>query len=217
MPEKPKRRTSNPLYTSAIFEKFDCKELTYTLDVPRDEFALKQFYKKTGIPANQPRWSSVLRAKEPSTGYHIHFDGTVEAKSLRLVLRYYNKSRKPLQDEVEPFAETLMPWLGQFFKDRTWRAMVSVRFEKSTNRWRGKFNLPFKVTMNDAEVIIDGVSLVLPKNPFGAIGGWLARSGNTLMTSALLSRNIEFEKFNLGDELGEFNDATGIYTEEIKS
>jgi hypothetical protein len=37
------------------------------------------------------------------------------------------------------------------------------------------------------------------------------------MTSALLFRNIEFEKFNLGDELGEFNDATGIYTEEIKS
>jgi hypothetical protein len=215
-PKPTRRPTKTARRTSELFRTFGCKEVAYTLQVPVQAFDLKAFYKETGIPPKPARWSAILRAKNKSAGYHIHFNGKVESNAVGLYLKYYDGSIEPDPEESEPFAESMMPWLGKFFRESSWRASVTVRFEKPTQQWRSRFNLPFKVTMADSEVVIDGVSLALPSNPFGAIGGWLAKTEKTLVASAFLVRAITFATFSLGEDIEQFNEAIKIYVEEVK-
>lgn len=212
-PRRPARRRS--MSSPDLFKRFGCKGVEYEFEVPLEAFSLKAFYKETGISPEAPSWSSILAAKNQSTGYHIHFDGKVDHKEIHLYLRYYGGAIKPRPNEPEPFTESMMPWIGKFFTENSWRAVVNVHFEKSTDKWRGRFNLPFKVTMADTEVTIDGVSLSLPKNPFGAVSGWLSKTEKKLLATALLFRNIEFANFSLERDIVEFNDAIRIYAEEV--
>jgi len=216
----PKRvsRPSRALHSSDIFRNFGCVEVAYTVDVPLAEFDLEGFYKATGISPKYSSWSAILTAKKQSSGYHVHFDGKVNTKErlVRLHFKYYDGALKPRAGETEPYSESLMPWIGTFFDEKNWRAAVNVRFEKSTEKWRGKFNLPFKVTMADTEVTIDGVSLSLPANSFGAVAGWLSRIGKNLTAAVMLFRNIDFEKFSIENDIVVFNNAIKVYTEEIR-
>ena len=216
----PKRvsRPSRALHSSDIFRQFGCVEIAYAVDVPVADFDLAGFYKATGISPKYSSWSAILTAKKQSSGYHVHFDGKLDTKEklVQMHFKYYDGALKPRAGETEPYSESLMPWIGQFFHEKSWRATVNVRFEKSTENWRGKFNLPFKVTMADTEVTIDGVSLSLPANAFGAVAGWLSRTGKDLIAAALLFRNIDFEKFSIEKDIVVFNDAIKVYTEEIK-
>jgi hypothetical protein len=201
-----------------IFDSLGCKVLAYDLTVSRDSFDLEAFYSAGRIPDNErTSWSGVCAPRKPASGYHVHFRGTVNDKSVRMSVEYVHRSIKPRPDEREPFAETFMNWLGKFIRTLTSHAIVHGRFEKPNERWRSRFNLPFKVTLSglETEVMIDGISLVLPDNKWGAKHGWVTRDRKELIVSVRLERRINVKKFQLDDELRTVNESIRMFAEEI--
>ncbi len=195
---------------------FDCDVAIYNFDVDTETFDLGRFHLDTGLPSGDKSWSTVFYARQEQSGYHVHFDGRVTGKEVSLSLKYYGRSvTRPRGDG--PFAETTMAWLGSFFKKPKQLAWVFCRFSKPNRTWRSRFNLPFKVTMSGsaAEVVIDGISLDLPKNPFGAQHGWINKFSKELDTAVALQRSIEFSTFGIEDEIPRYNEAVKMFVEEV--
>jgi len=69
--------------------------------------------------------------------------------------------------------------------------------------------------MAGAEVVIDGISLTLPRNPFRATDAFLTTTDTLLWASVRLLRPIEFSNFKIRDELIAFNEAVKIFAEEV--
>ncbi len=69
--------------------------------------------------------------------------------------------------------------------------------------------------MVGAEVVIDGVSLVLPKNRYSATSGWLTKITDALVVSVALFRPIEFSSFNLADEVATLNESIKMFVEQV--
>jgi hypothetical protein len=188
--------------------------VSYRLEIPLDSFNLKAFSDDTGIKQNR-RWSAVLRPKNAGMGYHVHFNGDMDTKYANLTIEYWNGAKKAAKDEKEPFAESIMSWLRSFVKDPSPRATVMATFEKPIESWRSRFNLPFKVTMADVEVIIDGISVSLPRNQFRAVGGFLSRDDRSIFAIVRLVRNIELATFDIAEEVATFNEAVKLFVEPI--
>jgi hypothetical protein len=136
------------------------------------------------------------------------------AKRVRMTLEYWVGAVSPDDGETEPFSESIAKWIGSFVSEPTVRATVMARFRKPTSTWRSRFNLPFKVTMGGEEVGIDGVSLVLPKNPYRALHAFLNTMGEELLVSVDAVRSIEFAGFNIAHELTPLNESLKIFLEQ---
>jgi hypothetical protein len=199
---------------ASVLKKFSCRSISYEFSVPKGSFDWSRFYEETGLEGEDVSWGTVFEAKRPSSAYHVHFNGNIDDDEVTLTLVYYDRSRKATHGE--PFSETVMSWIGSFFRKRSWRAEVYAAFEKPHSQWQSRFNLPFKVTMSgsDQEVVIDGISLEVPPNHFGAIEGWLTRFPKYLNAAVLLIRTIEFAKFRIDEEIIAANEAVKIFVRE---
>lgn len=204
----------------SVFKKLDCKSVSYDFTLSLDSMDLEGFYVASRMPKSErSKWEGTCAPKDQATGYHIHFRGSVKDKKIRITVEYVEGAMtpKPDEEEREPFAESFMSWLGAFVHNPTSHAIVHAAFEKSNEQWRSRFNLPFKVTLSgqDAEVAIDGISLVLPENDAGATHAWLTKSDEGLLVGVLLSRRIGMKQFRLNDEIVAINDSTRMFTEEV--
>lgn len=201
---------------SGLLEQFHCQTVRYDFDVPLDVFNLKAFVKATGIKVGQGGpWSATIYPKHRTSGYHVHSRwDVVDGDRISLTLAYWDKG-KVRGTEVEPFAETIMGWTGQFFRDPIARCHVAARFDKPTDLWKSRFNLPFKVTMAEREVTIEGLALVAPTNPYKALGGFLAVSSKAFFLALDFARSVEFSRFDLREEVLVYNEAVKMFMEEI--
>jgi hypothetical protein len=214
MPEQP---NGNALETS-IFERLGCKMASYSFNLLRDSVDLDAFYAAGRISESERnRWGGSCAPKDQASGYHIHFSGSAREKRVRMTVEYIEGSISARPDEAEPFAENFMNWLGTFIRNPSAHATVFGAFAKSNARWRSRFNLPFKVTLSglDTEVVIDGISLMLPENASGAKHGWLTRSDKELLANVRLERRITLKDFKLSDELAAIHECIRMFVEEI--
>ena len=198
--------------------RLGCEMLRFDFDVDLDSFDLDAFYNETGLSSNDPRWSTVFYARKRNTAYHVHFDGSViNGKRLDLTLTYYDKSVTPPKTNG-PYAETVMKWIGSFFRVPRFPALTASKFSKPLDAWSSRFNLPFKVTMkgSNAEVTIDGIALDLPKNPQHALRGTIGRTAKEWNASIVAGRLIEFGTFDISKEILIHNEALKIFIEESK-
>jgi hypothetical protein len=212
--KKPKQRAQQ-VHSLSILRQFDCVVVSYNFVIPFELFNLKAFSRTTSLKMDQS-WSAAIQPKDRQSGYHVHFKGRVESKQVRLTIEYWDRALKAAaKDEPEPFAESIMSWLGSFIKGASARPMAFARFEKPNGTWRSRFNLPFKVTMADAEVVIDGISLILPRNKFRAFDAFLGITDKTLDATVRSVRSVDFATFNISDEIVSFNEATKIFLEQV--
>ena len=210
-----KLRTTKRIAVTSVLAQFHCRNVSYHFEIPITSFNAKEFFRESGIRAAD-RWTATLLPKDRDKGYHVHFRGYVDSKHMHLTIEYWDGARKAAaDDEVEPFAESIMQWVGLFVKEPTSRTIVFAHFQKPLELWRSRFNLPFKVTMANAEVVIDGVSLVLPRNPFRAGSAFLARTETNLLATVQLLRTVEFGTFNISDEIVAFNDSAKMFLEPV--
>ena len=63
-------------------------------------------------------------------------------------------------------------------------------------------------------MVIDGVSVVLPKNRFNAMNGWLTKVENFLLVNVDRASLIEFAAFNLADEVTTLNECIKMFVEQ---
>ncbi len=174
---------------------------------------MKAFSKETGLKLGD-EWSAALATDTPTSGYHVHFNGRSSKELVEFRIEYYDTVLKRGRDNPPPSAESIMAFVGSFVLEPRYRALIHATFENEEQRWISRFNLPFKVTMAGREVAIDGVSLILPKNEFGALDGWVTKSGTTVIASVSLIRTVEFSSFKIEKELEAFNESVKIFVEQ---
>jgi hypothetical protein len=202
----------------SIFERLGCKVVSYSFSLLRESVDLEAFYVAGRIAeSDRNRWVGSCAPKAQASGYHIHFNGSAKDKRVRMTVEYIRGSVPPRPDEAEPYAETFMNWLGTFIRNPSAHVTVFSAFEKPHARWRSRFNLPFKVTLSglETEVVIDGISLILPENEAGAKHGWLTRSDKELLANVRLERRIKLKDFQLNDEIAAIHESIRMFTEEI--
>ena len=208
-PRSPKAGLNHP-----TLQQFDCVSVRYDFDLPIEAFNTRTFSKHTGLKKGD-RWEAVLPTEDEQSNYHVHFKGNIETERVHLCVEYWGGAVKRTRIHPPQSSEDVMRWLGSFIKEPSSRAVAFTRFEKPDRRWRSRFNLPFKVTMSGAEVVIDGVSLILPRNEFHAMNGWLSKMESVLLVSVNAVRPIEFATFNLGAELEAMNESIKVFAEEL--
>ena len=154
---KPKRRSPErkrkpeQARNVGVLKQFHCENATYELSVPIELFDAKGFSKRTGVGPNE-YWSTVLPSDDPKSEYHVHFKGRIQSKRVQMTVEYWEGGIRRTDHHPQPSAESIMGWIGSLIKSPSIRATVFTRFEKPLDMWRSRFNLPFKVTMADAEV-----------------------------------------------------------------
>jgi hypothetical protein len=168
--------------------------------------------------SGKKKWSAVYNPKDHARHhYHVHFDGSLSNEEVTLTVEYYPHVGNP-GVRGGPFAETMMQWLGQFFRASRWQVLLYARFEKPHRKWKSRFNLPFKVTLSglDLEVAIEGISLSAPaENRYRVVHGWLDRHPKHLSIAVLMDRVVEFQKFRIDDEIMICNEAIKLFVEEL--
>jgi hypothetical protein len=216
-PKKTVRRESRVVGSKPIIGvlgKFHCKALRYNFEIPMDSFKMKAFSKETGLKIGDD-WAAVLPTDDSGNDYHTHFTGNASKEQVVVGVEYYINPVKRRRDHPPPSAESIMGFLGSFVLAPHYRALVYATFENQDKEWTSRFNLPFKVTMVGEEVVIDGVSLRLPRNKFGAMNGWVTKLGATIIASVDLIRTVEFASFNLETELNVLNESIKIFVEQV--
>jgi hypothetical protein len=209
----PRKRKAEPKRTASILEQFHCDNVRYDFDLPIDSFKTKSFSKETGLKLGD-QWEAVLPSDDPRSGYHVHFAGSLGDKNVHLRIDYWDLPVKRAAHHPAQSAESVMAFIGSFIREPSARTITLGRFEKPADAWRSRFNLPFKVTMAGAEVVIDGVSVVLPKNRFNAMNGWLTKFEDSLLVSVDRVRQIEFAAFDLAEEVKILNESIKMFVEQ---
>jgi hypothetical protein len=209
---KARAKRSEGVAGSGLLSQFHCESVVYHFTFPTEAFNRKAFSRRTGITIGN-RWNAGVYPTDPKVGYHVHFRGSLEKDDVNITVEYWDGSFAK-QEQNMPAAESIMEWIGSLVRATSWRSHVSADFKKPIARWRSRFNLPFKVTMADKEVVIDGVTLELPKNPSYAYHAFLMRTGTTLDASVHYSRVVDLASFNIAAELPVLNETVKIFAEE---
>jgi len=207
-------KASTPKKPQSVLKRFDCESVHYEFRIPIGLFNARRFSARTRIKTGE-RWSAVIRCKNPKNAYHVHFNGSVGDKYVRMTVSYWDGTSKPGPDEREPFAESIMQWISDLFKERPTRVTVHADFRKTFEAWRSRFNLPFKVTMAGREVTIDGVSLTLPPNPQRVLHAFMGKQDDKLAISLFAVRPMQFETFDIAQEIASFSEALNMVAEPL--
>jgi hypothetical protein len=217
---KPKRRVPQKKQrterkdTPSVLARLQCESVRYDFDIPIDSFKAKAFTKETGLKQDD-HWAAVLPTDDSRSGYHAHFSGNFDRDRAHIRVEYWDHAVKRRSTHPPPSTESVMAFVGSFIREPSARSYIYGRFEKPDDTWRSRFNLPFKVTMGGSEVVIDGVSVVLPKNRFQAMNGWLTKSDSSLLVSVALVRQVEFATFDLADQLTVLNESIKMFVEPL--
>jgi hypothetical protein len=209
-----RRRKPEQAHAVSAFKQFHCENVIYELTVPIESFDAKVFSKRTGIGPDE-YWSTVLPSDDPNSGYHVHFKGSIQTKRVRMTVEYWEGGVTRTKRHPQPSAESIMSWIGSLIKTPSIRALVTTRFEMPLDMWRSRFNLPFKVTMAGAEVVITGVTLTLPSNKFRATNGFVNKLEKYLGVAMGFAQPLEFSTFDLAVDLARFNEAIKMIAEPI--
>ena len=196
-----------------VLERFHCKSIRYSFDIPMESFKMRAFTKETGLKIDDD-WNAGLCTEDPTKGYHAHFDGTSSKEIVQIRIAYYRNAVGRLPHHPPPSTETIMGFAGSFVREPQFRALVYATFENEDKEWVSRFNLPFKVTMGGQEVVIDGVSLDLPRNKYGAMNGWVTKIGTSVVASVDLLRLVNFSSFDIERELETINESIKIFVEQ---
>lgn len=219
-PSAKKHRLAHREHTSrdipGVLSDFHCHCVAYNFRFSKGSIDTKKFSRETGIEPGDT-WSTALPPKSDHVGYHVHFDGKMTDKVIDMTVRYVDGQMKPAPESAETppiLAESFMLWLGGFVEASNFRANVWAHFDKPSDTWRPRFNLPFKVTMADKEVTIDEVSIVLPQNQFRATRGRLGTIDNEVIAWVSSVQSVEFNRFDIGEQVAIFNEAIKMFVEQ---
>jgi hypothetical protein len=218
VPAKKRKISTRDVHTirthqGSLLDEFHCEGIVYEFVVPASDFNLAKFSRETGVKLNES-WSAVAQPKDTPCGYHVHFDGRVNDKRAKITVAFW-QGKSAVSNPESPFAESFMPWLAGFLGQKSPRAVVWAYFEKPKSHWRPRFNLPFRVTLGVAEVTIDGVSLVLPRNQFRAVEGRLSVTSDKVKASVKAIQPINLMTFDIKEAVVSFNQAIDIFVERL--
>lgn len=134
--------------------KLNCIHIDYGLAVSLEKFDLAGFSKEIDrIPGHSDRWIKgstslvgVAPTRAPSwADYHVHFNCHWTKREFHASLEYFRGAEKPKSGDKGPFAEDMIPWLGQFFKNEKATARVTAAYVYAGKRWTASLPLPMRL------------------------------------------------------------------------
>jgi hypothetical protein len=184
-----------------------CNNLSYRFKVALEKFNIDALKRTTHADEKTNRQFIVCNTRDRETAdYHAHFDWRIreKQKEVAIEIHYVASAVTSKPGEQEPFAENVMPWLGQFFKHEDANAKIHSDFDFDVKRaslsW---FPLPLrtKIANLGGEAIIDGIAVALPSQPDLVSRFFLSQIGSSVFVGIESERRIEFAKFSLAREL----------------
>ena len=210
MEPKKKQRAA---VAKSLLARFDCVVLAFEMVVPLESFKATKLFELFGRTdvKDGDRWGATIPPGSKAIGYHIHFKCWVEDDEVHLVIEYANKST--ITAKGPPVAESFMQWIGSLYDKDCVDSYVTARFRRSPDKWRSSFTLPVKVLMAGREIQVDGVSVVLPENDFGAVRGFVGQDRALVMATVAANRAVRFSSFDLGQEVADLSGASEMFLE----
>jgi hypothetical protein len=198
---------------ASALSQFNCKRISYSFKIPLADFDADKFSKNTKIDVTH-RWSAGIYPKDPQAGYHVDFNGDPGSGSLALEVEYWDEYYRVPADDKGPFAESIMQWVAAFVKGETpLSAVVLAVFQKPITIWRSRINLPYKVNVADAEVLVDGISVVFPPNKYHVSGCFLMLDAESISANIQGSRLVHPAGFSIDTEVVHFNESLDMILE----
>ena len=185
-----------------------CSTLEYSFSAPIDKFDTDSFRFAMDLPNTATKGTGVCYPRDKANAdYHVHFRWRILKKSdsIECEVRYVVNALGAEwdQDKKEPSAETIMAWLGHFFKFSDVSATVSADFLFRQAKRLTAFPLPIKTTIVDAGVDaeIDGVAVELSSSVNGVKRLFALQRKDELFVGLQSERRIEFSTFSIPAEL----------------
>jgi hypothetical protein len=176
-------------------------------------FKMKEFTKETSLKVGDS-WDAGLCTEDLRKRYHAHFGGNSSKEAVQIRIAYYSGAIGRHPYHPPPSTERIMEFIGAFIREPQYRALVYATFDNKDTEWKSRFNLPFKVTMGGQEVVIDGLSMILPRNTVGAMNGWVTKLGTGVVASVDLLRIVNFASFDIEQQLKAINESIKIFVEQ---
>ncbi len=175
----------------------NCEALTLRFEVAKEKFHSEKFNNAMASFEGSGGGKAVCHTAHPDkNNYHVHFNWAISKDDLRLTVSYYEPNLPLEENEKEPYAETFMAWLGDFFKNETAHAAVSAYFRYDSPRRQSRFPLPIKLPIvPDLETEIDGVSFSLPSKPNGVDGVLITTDSGNVAVQVRGGIRVTFKEF----------------------
>lgn len=183
-----------------------CEYVSYQFRAAFEKFELDEFRRSVQADKETQRDRRVCNTKNAETAdYHVHFEWRLRTKDdeIRIDVGFVAGANPPAAGEIAPFAEDLMPWLGQFFKFGEAHASIHADFVFGSNARQSWFPLPLKTKIMglNSEAEIDGISVSLPSEPHGVSRIFLSHIKDSVLLGLNSGRRIKFATFDLSKEL----------------
>jgi hypothetical protein len=184
-----------------------CTNLSYRFKVALEKFDINALRDAMNTDQTTKRGYAVCSTRNSDAAdYHAHFEWRLREKQQEVTveIQYVTNSIESKPGEDEPFAESVMLWVGRFFKRGDANARVHSDFafdaKTATLSW---FPLPLrtKVSGLQGEAILDGIAIALPSQPDSVSRFFLSHINDSVFVGIESARRIRFTDFSLDKEL----------------
>jgi hypothetical protein len=143
----------------------------YLIDVMPDKFNAEKFRQAvsaSGHDSDASLWFFPSRSGSYLAILSFFEDDTGEL-NFRIEYEVVNAHASASNTPAEPTAETLIEWLGQFFKYDTAQAHLHAQFRFAVDKRRSAYPLPVRTNFGDADEAYEifGITVRMPSRPKG--------------------------------------------------
>ncbi len=206
--------------------ELDCVQVQYGLAASLDKFDLARLKKNIRHTARHSKrldlgdtwFSAVAPTRNTSRAdYHVHCHGHWTKRDFHGTIEYFQGSEKSLRGERGPFAEDIIPWLGQFFKNERATAHVTASFLYVGKKWTPSLPLPMRIPIaSPREVKVVGMVANIPMKPEGAYEAFIALRNHTIVVVLQANRPMRFKGFHLYRDVMPLSSVARLFAREIK-
>jgi hypothetical protein len=175
------------------------EQMLYWISADQTTFELKKFRNALPAPPEEPEDSVLFFASRSGErgAYHALLAWRVKKNDkIELRLEYERGARRHEPDEREPFAEELVPWLGQFFKSEEVTCHRHARFKYPLDKCETRFPLSL-ASAPPVEAELYGVTFRLPTKPHDASSVRLTRDKKHWYAEVVGESRISFATYSL--------------------
>jgi len=198
--------------------KSNCQHVVYALGVKLEKFDKAGFRKEIeriggrSLAKGQEQFIATIPTRTAWADYHVHLACHWTATGFHANVEYYPGAEKPHSGDGGPFAENIMAWLGQFFRNDKATARVIAAFIYSGRNWTASLPLPMRLPIGmPREVEIVGMVANIPTKPEGVHEAFVNLYDHKILVALEANRPVRFRRFHLYSEVSALSSIARLF------
>ncbi len=191
-------------------EKFDMAGLNKEMERISNHFA--------SLEKNRTSFLAIVAAHTPlANDYHVHLGCHWTKAEFHASVEYFRGTGKLRPGKRQPFAENIMQWLGQFFRNDKATARVNATFVYSSRHWTASLPLPMRLPTGlprEAEIV--GMIANIPTKPEGTHEAFVNLHNRNILVALDANRLVKFRGFNLYADVAALSSVARLFVWETK-